>query len=122
MDDIEHGRGKLETAAEFGQRHIRETRKVRFWFGLIAGLVVAFIFLLRFGRRHPIGIGAYIAAGLIMLGVALFFSRRSDEESLGLVAFLMAGHSVFWSLLPRWVDTVLFAGLCAFFVWLAWPG
>lgn len=119
---MDEGQGKPETAAEFGQRHLRETRRVRFWFGLLAGLFVAFMFLARFGRRHPVGIIALIAAILIMFGVALFFSRRSDEESFGLVAFLTGGHSVLWDMMPRWVDTIMFAFLCALLVWLAWRG
>jgi hypothetical protein len=122
VDGKATGPEKLETAAEFGQRQLRETRKVRFWVGLLAGFVVAFFFLARIGRRQPVGVVALIAAGAIRLGVALFFSRRSDDESFGLVSFLLSGHSVFWSLLPRWMDTILFAGLCAFLVWLAWPG
>ncbi|MBL8522844.1 MAG: hypothetical protein JNN20_04080, partial [Betaproteobacteria bacterium] len=111
MESQQDRPAKLETAAEFGQRQIRETRKTRFWFGLIAGLIVGLLFLARIGRSQPVGILAVVAAVSIAIGVALFFSRRGDEESFGLVSFLLGGHSAFWQPLPRWVDTVLFAAL-----------
>ncbi len=97
------------SAREFGHKHLRKTRRVRFGCGLIIGFAVALLFLARYGRRHPVGwLGLLIAAGIV-LAVAGIVATNTDQKATEDVEWLVFPTGKLISLLPQWVFALLLA-------------
>lgn len=78
------------------------------------------VFLMRFGRRHPVGVFALVVAILIAIVVGATFSQKSDEAALDDVAWFLWPEWKLFSYLPDWMYTLIWGVAAALLVAFAW--